>query len=114
MKQRADKGVSRGKYTKNMGSRYRSFISKCNSYECEVPYTEEEYMQILSNPCYYCGSSVQVGLARVNMNDDFNRDNIRCCCRRCQSLKFGYHEREFLSIINAISKHMKDKYYDEY
>jgi hypothetical protein len=107
--QRSDKGVSRAKYKSIIHPKYKSFLMKCNRYEVESPYTEQEYLQIVQNPCYYCGGNYKIGLTRIDINDDFNLDNVRACCYKCSLFKFGDGEREFLSKIMSIAKYQQNR-----
>ena len=107
--QRADKGVSRGKYRSTLHPKFKSFLLRCNRYEDECPYTEEEYLQMIQNPCYYCGSSNKIDISRIDKHDDFNPDNIRASCHRCRLLMFNFNEREFIAHILSIAKYQSNK-----
>lgn len=107
--QRADKGVSRGKYKSTIHPKYRSFLLRCNRAEINIPYTEEEYLQIVSNPCFYCGATDRIGIAKINMRGNFDEDNIRVCCGRCNELKGFLPEREFINNVNRIAKHQMNR-----
>jgi hypothetical protein len=106
-KQRADKGVRRSKYKSTITPEYKKYLMMVNSNGFSIDYTEEEYLQIIRNSCYYCGSNNKIRITRIDMWDDYNPDNIRVCCGNCNMLKSHLNEREFLSIIKDIYKYQK-------
>ena len=78
--------------------------------------SEEEFKEIVSKPCYYCGENPQrtktvsykntfekiTGVDRIDSSKGYNTDNCVSCCKHCNIMKNKFSKFEFLSRIEKI------------
>jgi hypothetical protein len=60
----------------------------------EMTITIEEYMTLLSNPCYYCNNQISnlqeetgIGLDRIDNDSGYTIDNVLPCCGFCNGIR---------------------------
>ena len=71
--------------------------------------TFDEFMKIISMPCYYCGGE-GYGIDRLNSSVGYLRDNIVSCCSMCNYMKHTYTEEDFVRQCMKISNNWKGEY----
>ena len=67
----------------------------------------EEYLKLVSKPCYYCGGKLPEkghGIDRIHSNKGYVRGNVRPCCTNCNLAKNDLSSREFLKLVTKIYK----------
>lgn len=77
--------------------------------------TFEEFKEICSQNCYYCGESpvkkthpnlhgeiFKNGIDRIDSKKDYSIDNVRPCCSKCNYMKLDLSETEFFEQITKI------------
>lgn len=47
----------------------------------------EDFVTIMSGSCYYCGSSNNVGIDRINSFEPYEINNCAPCCKTCNQIK---------------------------
>lgn len=77
---------------KGFKSRFNRFLSVAKRKEREVLLTFEQYVEKVSEPCYYCDDyfpRVQqgIGLDRLNNAIGYKFDNVVSCCKNCNQIK---------------------------
>lgn len=100
-------------YYRKVGTRFshaKSYAKK-NNYKWEL--TLEEYTNLLSKPCYYCGSlltdEMGVGLDRIN-NDKkigYILSNVLPCCGLCNVTRQDNFAVEEMILIGKVIKRIK-------
>jgi len=113
-KSRSDKGKSRSKYTSTIHPKYKSHLMRCNRDGLETEFSEEDYLQAVNQPCYYCGSVHKVGIIRRDYSEGYTFDNTRPACYNCSMLKSNHWEREFIDRIKIIHKHLFPEHLKQY
>jgi len=98
-KQRSDKGKHRFKYDKSLPPKYKSYLQRCNNKGISFNISIEEFEQITSMNCAYCGQS-GYGIDRINPKLGYEEGNIVPCCTKCNMMK--YSTNDFLSHIKRI------------
>ncbi len=70
----------------------------------------QEFMNSAEYKCTYCNSDVSNetggGLDRINNEVGYIRDNLKVCCKICNSMKSSLSEDEFKAHIVKISKNI--------
>lgn len=104
---------------------YKEYIS--NAVRRAIPFnlTFDEFNNIISQPCHYCGQEPYIHesmLKRANMNEPmlkcvgvdridskqfYNLDNCVPCCSRCNTMKMALGSDDFLSHVEKISEYQK-------
>ncbi len=71
----------------------------------------EEYTELVSQPCYYCGGSLPeagYGLDRIDNKVGYIKGNIRPCCKQCNRAKSTLTEPEFAKwLLEIAGKYLK-------
>lgn len=55
---------------------------------------EEDFIKIISDNCYYCGSPQANGIDRVDSNKDYILENCVPCCEFCNKMKLDHSIEE--------------------
>lgn len=75
--------------------------------------TREEFINIVSQPCYYCGTlptqEKLIGIDRVDSSKDYTIDNCVPCCEVCNKMKLDYSVSEWLKYMKNIINYMESK-----
>lgn len=81
--------------------------------------TEDEFRQLTSEPCYYCGeppskikrsnasrgSYIHNGIDRVDNGKGYTMSNCVACCEICNKSKMTQTKEEFLAWVAKVYKH---------
>ena len=76
----------------------------------EFSLTKEEYDEILTHQCYYCGGlnkENQIGIDRINNTKGYTKDNSRACCGLCNVMKSIYPDKIIIKKIETILQYKK-------
>jgi len=88
--------------------------NKLGEKKFELTLTLEEYKEIASSSCFYCGDSPQLwkrkminvnGIDRSNNNIGYIKDNCVACCKTCNRAKHAMTLSEWEAWISRIIKH---------
>lgn len=97
------------------------YIKHAKEAEREFLLTKEEFRELISSNCYYCGRSPSqvarhrhttiqyTGIDRIDNSKGYTLDNVRPCCKWCNVAKLNTSEEEFLLKIKAIYEHLNLK-----
>ena len=78
------------KWRRTLKGKYSELKSDCNRKKLKTDLTFEEYCDIVSNKCEYCGSDLAEaghGLDKKNSELGYTKDNIVPCCWECNRIK---------------------------
>jgi len=106
-KGRSDAGVKRKKYDSNLPKQYRQYVTSANKRSIKFELTVEEFEEVTSGVCVYCGSTSKIGVDRIDSCDGYNIINVQPCCSTCNLMKFKHDEEFFLRHIVKVVKHRK-------
>jgi hypothetical protein len=98
-------------------ARYSEYKKRAISKDMEFKLSKEEFIQIISNPCNYCGVSDDTyyqtlgagGIDRVDSNKGYILENCVSCCGMCNKMKLNYSKNEFLNKCLKITNQIKTK-----
>lgn len=81
--------------------------SKRRGYEWHI--SENDYLQLIKLPCYYCNNHLSVpaasGLDRLNNEKHYTIDNVVTCCALCNKIKNTFlSPEETKAAVDAILK----------
>lgn len=82
--------------------RYASCRSKAKQRGLVFELSREGFIHLLSTPCYYCQSTLQIGIDRRNSSQGYTASNSVSACRICNYGKNKITEEEFKAYINHI------------
>lgn len=101
------------RYQKKPSSRYSFGKSRAKTKGCSWTIEKEKYIELISNPCYYCEGKLAelgVGLDRVDSSKGYDLNNVVPCCTQCNLGKMDYNQQEFYIWIEKIyNKHIRGK-----
>ncbi len=105
-KKRTDAGIKRESYKAILPQKYRSYLMRSNAKGMDFELTIEEFNQILSLSCVYCGTLNNMTIDRVDSRYGYVKDNIQPCCYDCNMMKHFIDHQGFLRQVNKIYKHI--------
>ena len=71
----------------------------------EFALSREEFVDLRSRPCQYCGKSAPSGVDRVDNNLGYIAGNVAPCCRRCNYAKRDMAVSTFLKWVTTVYEH---------
>ena len=75
--------------------------------------TNEEFISIISQPCYYCGikptKDKLIGIDRIDSSKDYIIENCVPCCEMCNKMKLNYSVSDWLNHMKKIISFMENK-----
>lgn len=79
-----------------------------------VPIFFEQFQEITSQPCFYCGGWNDyelkfTGIDRVDNSKGYEENNIVPCCKVCNVLKGRFSRRAFIRACKKIARYTKGK-----
>jgi hypothetical protein len=104
-KQRIDAGVKRTKYKALLPKDYKSYLTRANKKQLSFELSVEEFNNIRSQSCKYCGSTNRIGIDRLNNTEGYTLENAVPCCVKCNMMKYTYSCEEFLTHVTKIYKY---------
>lgn len=97
------------KYTKGIPQKYKNYVYRAKRKNISFVFTLDEFNEITSKPCYYCGSEDKIGIDRVDSKLEYTKDNTVSCCYTCNIMKHTHSTQFFLSHIERILSYQRDK-----
>lgn len=99
---------------------YNTYKYNSRVREIDFNLTHEEFKEITSKNCHYCGTIpkqilnsrnkkhifIYNGIDRIDSNKDYNLDNCYPCCKTCNWMKNDLGYDEFLIHIKTIVKNL--------
>lgn len=93
-------------YQVTLKGKYRTMKGSGLKRNYEVNITLEEFTEIVSNPCAYCGENEKrIGVDRIDNTKGYTIENSNPCCTPCNMMKKTMTVNEFLSHIKKIHTH---------
>jgi hypothetical protein len=71
--------------------------------------TKQEVMEIVKNPCNYCGATIHITCDRIDSNWIYEKSNILPACHMCNRMKAGHLPNIFIGLAQVIYQHQQDK-----
>lgn len=65
--------------------------------------SRDEYKQISSMPCFYCGSKTDGWLDRKDNNSIYDINSVVSSCKLCNRMKYTLHHKDFINHAIKIS-----------
>lgn len=90
-------------YTKNK-PRYKlnSTKIKCDKNGRAFLISDEHFLTLCTEHCYYCGLLGDNGVDRLDSNVGYTYDNVVSCCPQCNTMKLDYSMDEFINKCKLI------------
>lgn len=61
--------------------------------------TYEQFLEIISKPCHYCGKDAKLGIDRANNSIGYVYDNSLSCCFPCNRIKRDLLSKEQMEVV---------------
>lgn len=101
-KQRRDKGLERQLYGSKIPDRYRYYIYRANKKRLQFTLSIDEFNNLLSMPCSYCGSTSSMTMDRIDSSDGYTQENVLPACYICNTMKFRLSTEAFIKHVKKI------------
>ncbi len=86
---------------------YSDYTYRGKKKKDELTLTKEEFKKMIKESCYYCGSTKNIAIDRVNSNINYTKANCIPCCTICNYMKNEYSQNNFITRCNDISSKSK-------
>jgi hypothetical protein len=99
---------------KNVQPKYRFLRGRTSALRRKKDFTltEEQYVQIIDAPCYYCNESIAnetgLGLDRKDNDRGYHLDNVLPCCVRCNRIRHKTMDPEEFKRQTILNGRRKD------
>ena len=96
--------------SENINYHYKNYRLSAESRRLEFPFTKEEFILIVSLPCYYCGIIQPKGFNGIDRLDStigYNEDNCKSCCEMCNMMKGTTGHNVFIQRVEHILSYLK-------
>lgn len=87
--------------------RLRSIKSSAKTRKIDFLLTDAEAINIMDNPCLYCGELIPVGIDRVDSSVGYTKENSVACCSMCNYMKKDFSQKDFISQCIKIVSNIK-------
>ena len=97
------------KSSENINCHYKNYRLSAESRRLEFPFTKEEFILIVSLPCYYCGIIQPKGFNGIDRLDStigYNDDNCKSCCEMCNMMKGTTGHNVFIQRVEHILSYL--------
>lgn len=98
------KELKRNNPTINM--KYSEFKSRAKGRKYLVELTLEEYQNLISMKCNYCGTKERIGIDRIDSSLGYSIDNSAPCCEDCNRMKLDHSLDVFKDKIKQIYEYL--------
>lgn len=105
-KKRSDAGVKRSEYKSILPAKYRTYVARANQKQLEFDLTIDEFEQLMSLPCVYCGDANARTIDRISSRGGYTKDNTQSCCYMCNMMKHLFESESFVSQVKKISRYL--------
>lgn len=91
------------KYQETFLGKFRSLKGSAVKRNYSVDISFEQFVEIVSNPCTYCGEfEKRIGIDRVDNSLGYTKENSTPCCTTCNMMKKDMKLNDFLQHIQKI------------
>jgi hypothetical protein len=98
------------KYSRTVDGRFASFKALAKTKGIEQKLTKEDFEELQTNQCNYCGDNFDrgtgYGIDRVDSNIGYYKENSVACCSKCNFAKHELEYNEFVQHILKMAKHI--------
>ena len=90
-------------YVSKTPSVYKTYAKNANTRNIKFTLSQQDFTEIVSNPCYLCGLENSTGIDRFNNAIGYLKENCRPCCGHCNLLKKTQSYEDLIQIAEQIS-----------
>lgn len=101
---RSDCGVKRGAYNSHLPKDFRSYILRANKKGIEFSLSLDDFNNILSKDCIFCGSFSKMTIDRINSKLGYSLENTQPACYMCNLMKYTHSQEQFLNQVKKINR----------
>jgi hypothetical protein len=105
-------------FAKSNNSRYSKYKISAKNRNIIFNLSKEEYLEIIQNNCYICGSKPSdtfiCGMDRVDSAKEYVKENCKACCKDCNYMKNNYKLDYFLNKLKEIYNNLKEQIIESY
>ncbi len=95
------------KQSKTLKGKYKIYMNNAIKRNYIFELTFEEFTNLTSSNCYYCNSSPENGVDRLDNNLGYIIENCVPCCTMCNIMKNKYSFSTFIDQCKLISEKFK-------
>jgi hypothetical protein len=96
--------------SENINYHYKNYRLSAETRRLEFPLTKDEFILIVSLPCYYCGIIQPKGFNGIDRLDStigYSLDNCKSCCEMCNMMKGTTGQNVFIQRVEHILTYLK-------
>lgn len=88
---------------KSAHMKWKIYVYAAKQKNREFSITEEQYIEIVSQPCFYCKRDMPTGMDRIDSSLGYVLENVVSCCVDCNRMKMAHSQEYFLELIRLIA-----------
>ncbi len=90
-------------YVSKTNANYKTYAKSANTRNIKFLLSEQDFTEIVANPCYFCGLEGSTGIDRFNNSVGYIKENCRPCCGHCNLLKKTQSYEDLIRVAECIS-----------
>ncbi len=87
------------------GRKYTDYKSSANTRGIDFQLSKEQFSEVRSRNCVYCGIENSGGIDRVNNDIGYLPFNVAPCCGKCNRMKLATEVYDFVEHCKRIAKY---------
>lgn len=100
--QKAERREYARQYVAQIDVRMRSYIGRANKKGYSFTLTREEFEQLVSQCCVYCGNPGG-SIDRIDSSQGYTPENSQPTCGQCNKMKLTLSHEQFIALIKQIA-----------
>lgn len=106
-KYKSDRAKHMMKYRRTCNGKYKTYINSAIAKNQEWNISFDYFKMIISDPCWYCGDTTNIGIDRGYNNVGYIVGNCVSCCTDCNLMKNKRDINVFLYKCKLISNRLQ-------
>ena len=99
---------TRRKYMSTPQGRLTSVKGSAKTRQIQFSLTDQQALNILEKPCYYCGNTEKYGIDRIDSSFGYTLKNSVSCCDDCNYMKRIMSQKDFIQQCKKIANYHND------
>lgn len=94
--------VYKKEYSRSPRGRFKSYSNRARVRNLEFSLTENQFYELLSQDCHYCGDEQSYGIDRKDSSVGYTKENSLPCCKMCNFMKRDLDYDLFIDKVKKI------------
>ena len=95
-------------YVSKTNQHYKTYAKNANTRNIQFTLSEQDFAEIVAQPCYLCGLQGPSGIDRFNNKIGYLKENCRPCCGHCNLIKKDQIYEDMIRVAEQIALKYKE------